>query len=277
MASLEAAADHAQHAAERRCVPFCADQIIVQHNEKAIDGKVQNRRARTVFRAVIRANARILQKRAVLLEAAAEQQSQHQRQREGRKAEQIRDRPVPVACADARAVRKRSAQHPIEHRAQEKGQKSHRNRSRVEIIPLVHLRAVRQPCRQNEANDKADRQRQSRAEKRHAMRIRARIADEKVRHQGRNAGRKQENVSLRAGVHLPHKAGQQHAREAEPDIEHRNAPEAEARRQEIRQHRNAVRLAAGKRINGCADGADNCRVQERPGKAAARRVKIAVG
>ena len=109
------------------------------------------------------------------------------------------------------------------------------------------------------------------------MRLRARVADEKVRHQGRNAGRKQENVSLRAGVHLPHKAGQQHARKAEPDVQHRNAPEAEARRQEIRQHRNAVRLAAGKRVDGCTDGADNCRVQERTGKAAARRVKIAVG
>ena len=109
------------------------------------------------------------------------------------------------------------------------------------------------------------------------MRLRTRIADEKVRHQGRNAGRKQENVSLRAGVHLPHKAGQQYARKAEPDVQHRNAPEAEACRQEKRQHRNAVRLAAGKRVDGCTDGADNCRVQERPGKAAARRVKIAVG
>ena len=60
MASLEAAADHAQHAPKRRRVPFRADQIIVQHNEKAVDGKVQNRRARAVFRAVIRADARIL-------------------------------------------------------------------------------------------------------------------------------------------------------------------------------------------------------------------------
>ena len=277
MASLEAATDHAQHAPKRRRVPFCADQIIVQHNKKAVDGKVQNGRACAVFCAVIRANARILQKRAVLLEAAAEQQSQHQRQREGRKAEQIRDRPVPVARADARAVRKRSAQHPIEHRAQEKGQKSHRNRSRVEIIPLVYLRAVREARGQDKANDKADRQRQHCAEKRHTVCLRARIADEKVRHQWRNAGRKQENVSLRAGVHLPHKTCQQHTRKAEPDVQHRNAPEAEARRQEKRQHRNAVRLAAGKRVNGCADGADDRCVQERTGKAAARRVKIAVG
>ena len=39
VASLEAAADHAQHAPKRRRVPFCADQIIVQHNKKAVDGK----------------------------------------------------------------------------------------------------------------------------------------------------------------------------------------------------------------------------------------------
>ena len=111
----------------------------------------------------------------------------------------------------------------------------------------MHLRAVCKPRRQNESDHSADQKRQDRAKQCYAARLCARIPDEKICHQGRNAGGKQKDIALRVELYLTDKAADQHTCKAEPDIQHRNAPEAEARRQEIGKHRNAVRLAAGKR------------------------------
>ena len=277
MASLEAAADHAEYAAERRRIPLCADEVIVEHDEQAIDCKIQNGRPGAVFCAVIRAEAGILQQLSVLPEAAAKAQTQNQRQHKHRDAEYVADGPVPVACANAHTIRQRSAQHAVKYSPQEKRCKADRNRGRVKVVALVHLRAVCKPRRQNESDHSADQKRQDRAKQCYAARLCARIPDEKICHQGRNAGGKQKDIALRVELYLTDKAADQHTCKAEPDIQHRNAPEAEARRQEIGKHRNAVRLAAGKRVDRRADSADDCRIQKCTGKAAVCRVKIAVG
>ena len=277
MASLEAAADHAEYAAERRRIPLCADEVIVEHDEQTIDCKIQNGRPGAVFCAVIRAEAGILQQLSVLPEAAAKAQTQNQRQHKHRDAEYVADGPVPVACANAHTIRQRSAQHAVKYSPQEKRCKADRNRGRVKVVALVHLRAVCKPRRQNESDHSADQKRQDRAKQCYAARLCARIPDEKICHQGRNAGGKQKDIALRVELYLTDKAADQHTCKAEPDIQHRNAPEAEARRQEIGKHRNAVRLAAGKRVDRRADSADDCRIQKCTGKAAVCRVKIAVG
>ena len=44
MAALEAAAHHTEYAAERRGVPVGADEVVIQHNEQAVDTKIQDRR-----------------------------------------------------------------------------------------------------------------------------------------------------------------------------------------------------------------------------------------
>ena len=120
----------------------------------------------------------------------------------------------------------------------------------------MHLRAVGQPGGQDQPDQAAGQQRQHTAEEGHAVGVRARIADEQIGHQRGNTCREQEDVALRTGVDLPDQADDQRARKAEPDVQHRDAPEGEARRQEERQHRHAVRLAARQGIDRRADRAD---------------------
>ena len=276
MASFEAAADHAEYAAERHRVPVRADERVIQDDEQTIDTEVQNCSFRTVFCAVVYAEAGVFEQQRIFF-AAAEPKTHRDGKQKDNRAERVAQRRERVAGAHACRLGERSAQHLIQQRPQEKRRQTHRKRRRIQAVALVDIRAVREPCRQDKAHTGADDQRQHKAAECHAVQFRAGIAQKKVGRQRAKTRCKEHRIDQTSKRLFLHEAVQRNAREQEPHVQNRDAPEAEACRQEKRQDAQAVGLCAGQRIQQAADQADQKYVQKGCGKAAVARVEKALG
>ena len=277
VAALVAAADHAEHAAERRGVPLRADQHVVQHDKQAVDAEVQDRRAGAVFRAVVDVVAGVAQELPVFL-SAAHSQAPDDRKAKDHAAEDEAQHREAVAKTHALRRRRRGQEDLVQQRPQEERDQADGDGRVVEVIALVHARAVRQNGREDEANEDADGQRQQNAVEREAggrRGIQRRIVEQHLGDQRGQTRGEQEGVGHRAGLFFHDEAVDQHTGEREPDVEDRRAPEAEACRQEERQDGYAVRLAAGQAVEPETDRADQRDIQKCAGKTAVAGVKIA--
>ena len=273
VAALIAAADHTEHAAQRRGVPLRADEQIVQDDKQTVDAEVQDRRAGAVFCAVVNVVAGVAQKTAVFL-PAAERKAPNNGQQEHYQTEADAEGQETVCQTDVFRRGRRGCEDLIQKRAQEERNQADGHSRVIEVVALVHLRAVRQNSRKNKTDKNADGQRKNDTEARKAVPRFARIAEEHFRDERSQTRGKQEGIRHGAGLFLHDEAIEQNACEREPDVEDRRAPEAEARRQEKREDGHAVRLAAGQAVNSETHGADQRNIQKRSAKAAVAAVKI---
>ena len=275
VAALIAAADHAEHAAQRRGVPLCADKQVVQDDKQPVNAEVQDRRAGAVFRAVVDVVAGIAQEPAVFLRPA-ERKAPDDGQREHHQTEADADGHEAVCQTDVFRCGRRGGEDLIQKRAQEERNQADGHGCVIKVVALVHLRAVRQDGREEEADKNADSQRKNDAEARKAVPRLAGIAEEHFRDERGKTRGEQEGIRHRTGLFLHGKTVDQNACEREPDVEDCRAPKAEACRQEKREDGHAVRLAAGQAVNPETHGADQRGIQKRSAEAAVAAVKVAL-
>ena len=275
VAALEAAADHAEHAAQRRCVPRRAHGAVVEHDEHAVYAEVQNACRGRELAAKVGVIARAAQELGIVA-PAAEQQPAEDGKPEHHAAEQEADQLKAVGKTHALRRGRRGRKDLVQQRPQEKRRQPDGHCRVIQIVALVHFGAVRQHGGEEETDDHAHRQRQRKAERRKAVPALARVAEKHLRDERGKPGGEQKGVRHRAGRFFLDGAEQQHAREREPDVQDRRAPEAEARRQEKCQHAHAVGLCARQAVDAEADGAHERDVQECARDAAVARVKIAL-
>lgn len=272
MAAGAAAGQHAEDAAERHGVERRADEVIIQHDEQAVDADVHQERCIAVLLREVDAVAGVAEQTPVVLRAAAQHERADNAQAEHAEAEHIGHIPARDAEIGARAAGQRAAERLIEQSADEEGRQADGHRGGIEVIALVHLRRVDQPGGQAEADEQADRNGQQDALPAEADDIRMGIADHQVREQRADAGREDHGVDLVRGIFALDQAVQQHAKEAEPEVQDVDAPEAEPGRQQKGEARRGVDLDLREAVEGREDEADEARVQERSGVAAVIKI-----
>lgn len=124
MAAGAAAGQHAEDAAERHGVERRADEVIIQHDEQAVDADVHQERGIAVLLREVDAVAGVAEQTPVILRAAAQHERADNAQAEHAEAEHIGHIPARDAEIGARAAGQRAAERLIEQGADEEGRQA---------------------------------------------------------------------------------------------------------------------------------------------------------
>ena len=255
---------HTEDAAEGDTVEGRAHEVVIQHDEQPQHAHIHQRRRRAVFLRIIHAVAAVLHQVPIVLWLAAHEQGKDDAQPEDDEAEDVAHAPGGDLQIGQRLEGVQlPAQDAVKHRTQKERGHADGDGGGVEVVALVQIRGVCQSRRQEEADDQSDAEGEEKPRPREARNLCVRIAQEQVGDQRRKSRGEDHRVDIRAEAFPLDKAVKRHAEEAEPDVQHVDAPKGEACREQKGDDRGGVRLCLREEEQGGTDQADKTCVQER--------------